>query len=308
MTFIRLTLPITPICFLAFLFTACQTSAPRAERLWWQKQPLQDERAFFDWALGGPQSPHDGYPKPKDFVGWYGIVKDCRDVKVTVPSANRRDQPITQALITLDHRYADQANVYRGIGDHLAVQTVSLFGDGEFLAVAKSCGDAANGGIWKGDLVRAYGDLRRKDERDHWIIETVYVRSWPRDQYELAPLAARYEKGRMLRQAPMNWALLDFDREVVSTAVPLDNEIKPFLFLKMKHADTRMRAALALAEYGGADAIEVLGRWQKKDARMKSVLKRARREIGPIWRPQAADPYWASGAEPEFYRMRNVKD
>lgn len=290
------------------LLCGCQSPPQKIDRQWWQKQPLQEERPYFDWALGGPQSPIDGFPKPKDFVGWYGIVKDCREVKVSVPTSDRRDKPIIQALITLDHRYADQANVYRGIGDHVAVQTISLYGDGEFQAVAKSCGDSADGGIWKGDLVRAYGDLRKKDDLGHWIIETVYIRTWTRDQYEVAPLGARYEKGRMLRQAPMSWPLLDLNRDVASNATPIDKDIKFYLMKKLVHPRTRMRAALALSEYGGQDAIDALARLQKKDARLTHALKRARREIGPAWRPQAADPYWANGAEPEFYRMRNIQE
>lgn len=266
----------------------------KVDRLWWQKKPLEDERAFFDWALNGPQAPSDGVIKPKDYVGWYGVLRDCRNIKVKVPTRDRVDKPLTQALLRLDHRYADQANVYRGIGDHVAVQTVSLFGDGEFFAVAKTCGD-----LWPGDLVRAYGDVRKSDDNGSWVVETVHVRSWPRDQYEIAPLRAQYADGRLLRTAPYSWAQLKLDREVPSSLTPVDALIKKALIPKLANPETRQRAALALAEFGGRDAEAALEKYK-----LAGPLKRARREIGPSWRPQAEEPYWAETRDPELYKMK----
>lgn len=278
----------------ATFFAAGCTSYEKIDRLWWQKKPNEAERAFFDWALNGPQAPSDGYIKPKDYVGWYGILRECRDVKVRVPTAAKADKPITQSLLRLDHRYADQMNVYRGIGDHVAVQTVSLFGDGEFLAVAKTCAD-----LWPGDLVRAYGDVRRSDDNGRWVVETVHVRSWPRDQYELAPLRPQYANGKLIRQAPNSWPQLKLDREVPSSQTPIDALVKRALIPKLEKVETRERAALALAEFGGPDAVAALTKFN-----LAGPLRRAKREIGPTWRPRAEDPYWAESSDPELYKMR----
>jgi hypothetical protein len=275
---------------LALLMTwaiASCASPKKAIKHWWHKTPLEEEKGVFSWAFHGPHSPKDGV-LAGDFVGWFGVVLDCRDVATS---------PAAAATLTLDHRYADQVNVFKGIGDHLSIATVSLFGDGEFTASIDSCGD-----LWPGDLMRVYGDAKKKDAKERWHVTTVRSRRWQRADYELVPLRAKRDpNGRLLRQpSPEAWPDLTLDPGVASTATPVDVAIKKKLILRLQDRDSgaRLRAALALAEYGGADAVEALGRALEREqepsakSRLSWCLKRARRETGPSWKPHAPHPHW----------------
>ena len=74
---------------------------------WWRKEPLKGEEAAFKKALNGPASPE--VAENGDYVGWYGVLVGCKQVSKS------------QAQLTLDHRFADDLNIYFGARDSRSI-------------------------------------------------------------------------------------------------------------------------------------------------------------------------------------------
>lgn len=251
---------------------------------YWRKLPSAGEETFFKQALRGAVSPEE-HAAPGDFVGWFGVL-----LKATRFGSDVR--------FDLDHRYADDLNVYYGVPDSAAITTVSLFGGGRFNAHLTGSVDPDN--YCAGDLVRVYGNIERSALGES-VVRAVFIRHWPRVAYELAPLRpVRDANGQIARRD--GWPRLDMDTSVETTATPIDDELREALLTRFKESSPaeRLRIAFTLGELGGPDVVLALQEAMEREpdpqqaSAYASRIRRAERKEGPIWNPKLPYPYWAT--------------
>jgi len=248
---------------------------------WWRKEPLPEETAFFERARDSSVSPEEA-PANGTFVGWFGIPIGI-------------EQTQAQAELELDHRYAGELNIYYGVPDSAAITTVSLFGGGRF-QVRMPPGSRA--GDWlPGDLLRAYGTIA-STTASRYVVDAVFVRHWPRWAYELDPLQPVRQDGKIVRQD--GWPNLALETSVASAETPIDAEVRSRLLRMFQSAPSadRLRIAFTLGELGGPTVVEALeaATATETDSRLIAAyerdIARARRKIGPIWKPELPYPHW----------------
>lgn len=273
---------------LALVLPACATG-PDDLGHWWRKEPLADEVELQKRALEGPVSPMDDVVAG-DFVGWFGVIVELE-----------REGGLVR--LRLDQRYADRLNVTFGIRDDQAIHTVSLFGEGPFEGRAQAV-DGMDAWL-PGDLVRFYGDVVRVEGVP--VVAGTYVRYWPRWAYELTPARpVRGGEGRIARDEE-GWPVMELDSSVPSPATAVDGEIRDQLLERFQRSapHVRMHIAFTLGELDGDRAIALLTEAAEVEPdperrqHLQQMVRRARREIGPQWRPDAPYPYWKAGGEAE---------
>lgn len=253
---------------------------------WWKKEPIEEEKNYFNKAFQGTASPREKATLG-GFVGWHGVILACKQLNNAFE-------------LEIDHRHSGALNVLFGTRDSDAIYTVSLSGDGIFKAVtspknkkSKICPNA-----WMpGDLVRVYGTQVKQNE-----IKIQFVRIWPRWAYTFSPTSPiLFTNKRYLRSVGReSWIQLKHDFTINSNSLKIDGKISRSLiaYLSSTTPYTRQHAVFNFGEFGQAKDVHVLEKLNEDETdkdvseTINFALNRLEKKIGPWWKKNAPSPYW----------------